>query len=327
MEFLICDANRMEVSILPETATIDMAIGDTNDVEIQCQVSDGIENGMYLICPGTEFGALLEDVKGATNSEDITWTGLCFRGFLEQIIIEPPKGEAYRIVSGDANKIISEIIGDAFDGMFIVSNISSGINISSYQFERYTDALTGLTKMLAEQDARINIEIIQGATNEAFQVILSAVPIQNLTEEIEYSQDSGLAVTIEKCRSGITHLICLGQGELEERTVIHLYLQADGSVGTKQYYTGLYDRVAVYDYSSAQDEDELIKGGEERLLELAPYENMELSVGDELSLCIGDIIGGRNYETGLYIAKPIIKEIIKVEGGITTNEIEVEGND
>ncbi len=327
MEFLICDENRMEVFALPETASVDMAIGDTNDVEIQCQSTDGIKSGMYLICPGTEFGALLEDVEGATNAQDVTWTGLCFRGFLEQIIIEPPSGEAYRVVSGDANTIINDIVGGALGGMFDVSGESSGITISSYQFDRYTDALTGLTKMLAEKDARLNIEIVQGGTNAAFQVFLSAVPVRNLTEEIEYSQDSGLAVTIERHRSGITHLICLGQGELEERTVIHLYLQSDGTVGTKRYYTGLYERTAVYDYSSAEDEDELTRGGEERLLELAPYDNMELSVNDELTLCVGDIIGGRDYTSGIYLAKPITQEIIKVEGGIITNEIKVEGSD
>ena len=181
MEFIICDADRMEIMMLPETAEIDFDIGDTNDVQITCSKSL-LDFGMYVICPGTEYGALLEETSSTTSESTEKWLGNAFRHFLQELIIEPPPGEDYRVVSGDAHDILHSLLDGAFDSMFIIPSEESGIYISSYQFDRYTDALTGIQKMLNQASARIQIEILQGGTNEPFSVQLSAVPVQNLSE-------------------------------------------------------------------------------------------------------------------------------------------------
>ena len=49
------------------------------------------------------------------------------------------------------------------------------------------------------------------------------------------------------------------------------------------------------------------------------------SLGMEVE--IGDIIGGRDYVTGMYAAKPIAKKIYKVSGGTASLEYEIEGDD
>ena len=46
-----------------------------------------------------------------------------------------------------------------------------------------------------------------------------------------------------------------------------------------------------------------------------------------MDVAIGDIIGGRDYLTGLYAKKPIAKKIYKVEDGKTSLEYEIEGDD
>lgn len=326
MEFIICDSDRMELCALPDTMTVDFDVGNTNDVQITCLKSEGLDFGMWLICPGTEYGALLEEVKESTNSNEVYWLGDSFRGFLKQFIIQPPDGEDYYTVSGEANAILREVIGEAFGGMFTVPDVDSGITVKTYSFNRYTDALTGFTKMLSSYDARVNIEIVQGGSNEAFTVQLTAVPIQNMSSEIEYSQDSGISVDLDECRRGITHLICLGQGELAERTVVHLYLQEDGSIGTTKHYTGLHERMDVYDYSGAESEEELISGGEEYFKSLTiPSKSMEMNVDEDVDLQVGDIIAGRNYDSGLYLSKPITQKIIQVKKGRMTTEYKVEG--
>ena len=89
MEFIICDAQRMEIMMLPETAEIDFDVGDTNDVQIAC--SKGLlDFGMYVICPGTEYGALLEETVSTTSDSTERWLGNAFRHFLQELIIEPP---------------------------------------------------------------------------------------------------------------------------------------------------------------------------------------------------------------------------------------------
>ena len=94
MEFLICDKNKMELGEIPDNITIDFDIGDTNDVEMTCE-RGFLDFGMYLICPGTEYGALIEELDSWTNDSKETWTGNSFRRFLQEIVIEPPAGEDY----------------------------------------------------------------------------------------------------------------------------------------------------------------------------------------------------------------------------------------
>ena len=253
--------------------------------------------------------------------------GNAFRRFLQEFIIEPPAGQDYKTVSGDAHDVMRQILGNAFDGMFTVPEEPSGIDVGIYRFERYTDALSGFTKMLQRKNARINIEIRQGGPNEPFFVMLSAVPIQNLSSEIEYSQDSKIAINLKESRRGINHLICLGKGELKERQVVHLYAQLDGSIlQDKRYYTGLQERTAIYDYNNAESLADLIEKGKEQLRELMGTKSMNISV-QEADLQIGDIIAGRNYETGFYLQKPVVKKIVKIENGDMTVEYKTEGEE
>lgn len=324
MEFIICDKYKMETRPFPDAASMDFDIGDLNDVQITCK-KGVLDFGMYLICPGTEYGALMEETDTWTNDAEETWHGNSFRRFLQQFIIEPPAGEDYLTVSGDAHNVMARVLNDKFDSLFTVQEEPSGIDVGTYKFNRYTNALDGFTKMLERKDARIHIEIRQGGSNEPFSVILSAVPIQNLSKEIEYSQDSKVAVNIKESRRGINHLICLGKGDLKDRQVVHLYAQPDGSVlQNKKYYTGMQERTAVYDYSNAESLDDLIGRGSEELKKLMNSKHMEMKA-QEMDLQIGDIIAGRNYDTGLYLAKPIVKKIVKVQGGTIDIEYKVEG--
>lgn len=315
----------MEVTEASDKLTLDFDVGDTNDVEISCD-RGLLDFGMYVICPGTEYGALLEETDTWTNSIEEIWRGNSFRKFLQQFIIQPPDGEDYLTVSGDAHAVMRQVLDGAFGGLFSIPSGLSGIDVGTYQFERYTDALSGFTKMLKRKNARIQIEIVQGEANEPFSVALSAVPIQNKSGEIEYSQDSKMAVNLKESHRGINHLICLGAGELKNRTVVHLYAQLDGSISQKQYYTGLHERMAVYDYSSVESIDELIRSGTEELETLMNTRQMNMSVQD-VDMQIGDIIAGRNYKTGLYMQKPIVRKIVKMSDGKMEIEYRTEGEE
>lgn len=325
MEFMIANANKMEEGELPDSFSVDFDIGDTNDVEITCP-RGSLEFGMYLICPGTEYGALIEESDSWTNSATETWRGNAFRKFLQQYIIEPPSGQDYRTVSGDAHDVFREIIGNVYDGLFAIPEEKSGIDVGIYKFDRYTDALTGFTKMLKRVNARVNIEIKQGDANEPFSVILSAVSIQNLSSEIEYSQDSKIAINMSESRRGINHLICLGKGELKNRQVVHLYVQLDGSISQKKYYTGLNERTAVYDYSNAESIEDLTTKGKEQLVSLMGKKVMAMNVQD-IDVQIGDIIGGRDYEKQIYLQKPVVQKIVKIEQGDLSIKYKVEGEE
>lgn len=148
MEFVICSADRMELRPFPDSGTMDFDLGGENDVEITCTRGQ-LQMGYWIMSPGTEYCALIEEMEVNTNTDEETWRGNAVRKLLEQYIIQPPSGQDYRTVSGDANAILESVLGNAFGGLFSFPEASIAIDIPSYQFERYTDALTGFTKMLA----------------------------------------------------------------------------------------------------------------------------------------------------------------------------------
>lgn len=331
MEFIITDAERMEVGYLPSGAQVDIDLTrDTsnragcNDIELTVAAdTEGLNYGSYIFSPGTEYGGRILDQKRSTASTSTIWYLDTWRRMLGQAVIEPPEGEAYRVIEGEANAVLTELMAGRFEGIFIVPEESSGIKLSG-QFDRYTTLLDGINKLLAAHNARLKIQVVQGGTGEAFHVVVRAVPVKDYSSEIEYSSDNKVNLTIRDYRRGINHLICLGAGELTERMVRHLYIQEDGNVGSEQFYTGLEERTEVFDYPNAENESELLESGKEKLLELASYKKLEMSVQD-LDLDIGDIVAGRDRLTGMYLAKPITNKVLKIKNGKETISYKVKG--
>lgn len=328
MDFIVTDDKRMEESLISGSRSLDFEIGDkeaSNDFLLTLSLSDtsAIDFGKYLFSPNTEYGGIIEDMDASTSSGSVKWYGNTWRGLLNQIIIEPPSGAAYKTVSGEANAVMKDLLSSKLGNLFEVEDESSGITVN-YQFARYVSYLEGLSSMLKQYNARLEIWTEQGGANEAFKVKLKAVPVTDYSEEIEYSQDNKVNVSIRDYRRGINHLICLGKGELTDRQVLHLYAQADGSISKTKYYTGLSERTAVYDYSSAEDLTSLEEYGIKKLQELMDYKKLGMTV-QNLELHIGDIVAGRERNTGVYLSKPIISKILKIDGLKEEIEYKVEG--
>lgn len=327
MDYVIADTSRMELGYLENTETLDIDVGDTNDFELTIprERSEyfGIQKGYCIFVPNTEFGGMIEEIQSATSETNITYRGNVWRLYLDQLIIEPPSGQAYQTVSGDANSIIAQILSQGTGLLFDVPDENSGIYILSYRF-RYVSALSGLSAMLEAQGGRLDIKAMQGDSNEPFRVVVRAVKIQNYSEELEYNGDDNINVNVQKYERGINHLICLGQGELTDRLVIHLYAQLDGSISqTRKYYTGTAERTAVYDFSNAE-QDELLDSGIERLKELMNSSSADMDIEDA-NLEIGDIVTARDRDAGIVLSRPIVNKILRFSDGRESVEHKVKG--
>jgi hypothetical protein len=322
VDFIVCDADKMEKGYLTSSAELDFDIGgEYNDCEVTVPLGTITWND-WIICPGTEYGALMEELSAATDDEDETWTGNSLREFLNEAIICPDAGQDYKIVSGDAHDIMRALVASLFDGLFEVPDVASGFTIKSYQFNRYVTVLDGVSAMLKTVGARIKIEIIEGAEDAPFSVQLTAVPITDYSGELEWSEDAHQTLT--ESRRGINHLICLGQGELKNRQVVHLYGWPDGSVSEKQYYTGLAERTKTYDYPSAENVDQLKSDGIKKLQELMNSKSMAVSVED-MELEIGDIVGGKSYVHDISMTAPITEKIVNIKDGEISISYKTEG--
>lgn len=284
----------------------DIEIGGNNDFQIDMPSTYKLMDfGYATYVNGTEYGGIISRIEVDTSSKKISYSGQTWRGILSNYIIKPDSGQDYKTVSGTASSIISSLISAFGINSRYSVTANSSITLSNYQFDRYCTLLDGITKMLKSVNARLNVVCNNGT------VTLEPVAIHDYSAELEYSQDSDINFKITDNRDGVNHLVCLGKGDLKDRQVVDLYVQQNGSIGTTQYYTGLAERAQVYDYSSVESLNELAKSGAEKLAELQNSQKLEMSIG-EINVELGDIVGGRERITGIVMAKPISKKIVKI---------------
>lgn len=329
-QLILADQNLRDIKPVMD-AGIDFAIGtDENDYEVKIRRDRWDERYAYgniFYIKNTEFGGIIGRKKINTAEDTISLYGRTWRGKLDKKVIRPPAGQDYRKVSGELNSVLDMLVTERFNDYFVVSQNDTGMSVTNYQFDRYCTLLAGITKMLKSVGYKLHIEYIQQERGQPGYVELSAVPIVDYSERLELSQDSRLNFVFDEMKNGVNHLICLGKGELQDRQVIDLYVGENGSIGTMQYYTGIQEVAETYEDTSSES-DELEEKGREKLQELMNSTSFSMdveSLGMEVE--IGDIIGGRDYVTGMYAAKPIAKKIYKVEGGKTSLEYEIEGDD
>ena len=107
--------------------------------------------------------------------------------------------------------------------------------------------------------------------------------------------------------------------------MIHLYVQVDGSIGKTQYYKGLDEISAVYENTSTETA-ELEKSATKKLQDLMNKMTFQMDVAKlGIKVEIGDIVGGRDYLTGMYMSKPVENIIYEITNGEETITYKLEG--
>lgn len=274
------------------------------------------EGRVYI--PDTELGGLFRRLETDTAAGTIAVGGYTWRGMMSKKVIEPAAGADYATDSGEINAIIKARVESALPNLFIGVTTSTGVTVN-YQYERYTTLAEGLTKMLQSVDYRLDIRYSQADK----AVVVQAVPIVDYSDELEFSSDMRVNYKMQQQGDGVNHLICLGKGELKNRLVRHLYIDQNGNVSTSQYYTGVDEVAETYDNSGAELDD-LIQNGTDRLKEVANKDKFEIKVDPTIEVAIGDIVGGRDYLSGMTMSAPVWSKIIKYEAGVTDIEYKLE---
>lgn len=329
MDLIYTNVKKEDVGVLLDF-TLDLAFGsDENDFALTViQENHVAEAGCFIYIQGTEYGGLIDAITSDTGAKEVTYSGRTWHGLLNSKIIEHTGNLDYPydypfdyggtrlIVSGDANTIIGDLITQmGLTALFTVNPNASDITVNRYTFDRYCPGYDGIAKMLASVGAKLHIE--HNGTN----VVLSAVPIVDYTEGgIDNDQ---MTMIVKKTTNKVNHLICLGAGELANRTIVHLYADGDGNISQQQTFTGVNEYAATYDNSNAEDEEKLIEGGTERFEELLNQDNLSVDfVEVDDNYDVGDIVGATDNITGITISVPVTKKIVRIEGDNITIDIE-----
>ena len=295
----------------------DFEVGDEENsflVTIPRPEWESVANDSRIYIPGTEYGGLYKRLESDTKNNSVAVGGLTWRGMLQKKILCPPAGQDYATDSGELNAIIGARVSAAFPGLFVGSSESTGITVS-YQYYRYVTLYDGLKALLKSVGYKMQIEYDQVLR----KVVVSAVPIVDYSSEIEYSSDMSADYSMIIDRTGINHLICLGQGELKNRIVEHLYVDANGVISQTQTFFGENEIAETYDYAGATRED-LIKSGADQLKGELNLNEFAIELESEREVQIGDIVGSRDYITGYTVTAPITTKIVKFEDGFVKIE-------
>lgn len=318
MDLIFTNSEREDYGVL-STHSFDLSYGAAeNDFELTIGANEPmLEKGACIFIEGTEYGGMVGGIKTSTNGETITYKGRTWHGILNSKVIEPNTGEDYLIVSGDANEVLSFLIDRlGLSGLFVAGENLSGVNISSYQFHRYCKGYDGVADMLADNGGKLKIAWKDRAVH------LSAEPIADYTE---YPVDADIAtLTVEQNNDKVNHLICLGKGDLATREVIHLYVDQLGRIGDVQYYTGLDEIVDTYDNSNS---DALRSDGIKHFKELRNNDKAEISLSETegLTYDIGDIVGAKEYKSGVSVSAAVTQKIVKIYNGVVSTEYKTGG--
>ena len=310
-------------------ANVTVDLNGKRDFSVQIARSNWYEELTFsslIYIMGTEYGGIIGEVLTDTTLDYVELKGLSWRGRLAKKIIQPPAGSDYKTVSGELHTVMKSLIEPEFDGLFVVSQENTGVTVSNYKFDRYCTLLDGLTKMLKSKGYRLKLTF-QREENEPGYLYIEAVPIVDYSSQIELSQDCQLNYTMDDKRDGVNHLIVTGKGELQDRNVLHLYVQKDGRLGKTKYYTGLQEIAEVYENTSTET-DELEETSIEKLQELMNKKTFKMDVAAlGIDVNIGDIVGGRDYLTGMYMAKPVENIVYELIDDVESKTYKLEGED
>lgn len=325
-DIILANSDRKELGAI-QNSNITVDVNGEYEFSVQIARSNwyaDLDLASYVYITGTEYGGIVGEVLTDTTLDYVELKGLTWRGRLQYKVIEPPSGSDYKTVSGELNQVMKTLIEPEFDGLFKVSTANTGVSVKNYQFDRYCTLLGGLTKMLKSVGYRLQIRLVKEQGNPCY-ILIEAVKITDYSSRIELSQDSQLNFTMDDKRNGVNHLIVTGKGELQERNVIHLYVQIDGSIGKTQYYKGLDEISAVYENTSTETA-ELEKSATEKLQDLMNKMTFQMDVAKlGIKVEIGDIVGGRDYLTGMYMSKPVKNIIYEITNGEETITYKLEG--
>lgn len=317
---IVSDAAGNELRVLKYNE-YDFEVGDNaNDFQIKVNAGEweSIPNNARIYIPGTEYGGIYKRTEVDTKQGYIAIGGVTWRGMLQNHIIEPPEGVAYASDSGDLNAIIGDRVYAAF-GDFFTGGTDATVEVE-YQYNRYVSLYDGLQAMCSKAGYRLRIVY----DHVKKRVVVDAVPIVDYSNKVEFSTDMQTNYFAEIDNAGVNHLICLGSGQLANRTVIHLYSDQYGRISTTQTFFGVDEIARVYDYSGA-DVAQLTESGISQFKSIMAKNSFSVDVRG-LDLEIGDIVGGKDYVTGISMKAPVTGKIIKYSNGAQSTEYTISDN-
>lgn len=328
MEFIFTDADRKDRAVFSESFSLDMETGEGTNDEIVITIPARIykkndhKSDGYIYSPGTEYGGIFTHMERNVSDKSVKLRGRTWRGLLDTRITMPPAGQDYLTVSGDLNACIRTLLGNAFEDLYTVSDEPT--KSVSYQVPRFYTVRRAIEDMLDDNGYRLSIKAVSG--KDAFFVELAAEPVVDYSEDVEISEDSNVKFSIVKPSRKYTHIVAAGKGELKDRLVVLYEITAKSVKEVTSIPDGIDKFVYFLDYPNAESKKELTDEAKKVAKDINANDSQDVTVDAESDVYdIGDIVGGRDYLTGIKIKEAITQKIVRYKRGYLSIEFKVGG--
>lgn len=300
-----------------QAASLDLAFGeDENDYELLLpdDVAGLVAAHDVWMIDGTEYGGVVDSIQSdvADGANVITFSGRSLQGILSHKILQPDKGQDYLKVSGTVTQVLTQIISRCGLGeLFTAADNDLAV---SGQFDRYTDAYTGLRKLLASYSCALVFRCMDDT------VVLDATPLDDTNGTL----DSGsMDFTAKREYRRTNHLIGLGEGELKDRAISHWYADENGNVSQKQTLTGLDEVADTYEYTNAEASELSEKTKEELESRQEGTGTIDVTMRDGTDHNVGDLLSAVDDVTGVSVRAAVTKKIVRITDGVLSVDYEV----
>lgn len=301
----------------------DFAYGaDENDFSVMFDGQAVPPVGGLLYAEGSDIGGMVTGYESKPDQGTFEVTGLTWTGIIGTRVLRPDPGQAYWTVSGDVAECAAQLVSRLGLGYIVhVDGTAAGIE-ATHRFSgsrsgaqqdsgRYMDGWAALWQLVSEHGCKVTMRWDDSARRVRLRVSRRG----DWTGD--EAADAGLATVGVTVSRPVNHLVCLGKGELEDRTVLDLYADASGSVSKTQALSGRDEVAEVYDDSGAEDAAKLESDGRSKLESLwaASREVTVTSAASGTSFDLGDLIGGEDPITGISATATVTKKIASFSRG------------
>lgn len=305
MKLVVTDTSYKNTGFL-KRFKLDMAFGsDENDFTLTVPCRTKIPTGALIYVPGTEWGGLVREPWVISEDGDTyrVYHGPTWHGLMAERVLYPDDGVDHLTVSGDVSTIIQSLIERVGLQSLFQAAPSSGVTISSFQFDHDSTYLYGgLMKMLASVGCILDIQrASKGKT------ILGAIPTPRYVDD---SRTSKMGLTAKRFHP-VNHLVCLGKGELKDRTRVDLYADKDGNVSQTQTIFGIDVCEEIYDLPMSE-RDDLVESGTKYLKDRQILTEAKITLPEGVDYRIGSIVCRKERHTGVEVEAKLDKVIAKL---------------